>query len=136
MSSDYRGKYEAEKKDPLKPYYPIIGLLLLGIAGVAGYFGRAPVYAFVKSNLLSGATGLPDDTIMEYVVAFGIGLVLIGVFSMVFAVFAPKPKNRKETSESTLKSQKEQMNAERQRAKRRKAQMHAKMKKANRQKNQ
>ncbi|MDQ7025088.1 MAG: hypothetical protein Q9P44_05965 [Anaerolineae bacterium] len=136
MSSDYRRKYEAKRKDPLKPYYPIIGLILIGIAGAVGYFGRASVYAFVKSNLLTNTTGLPEDSVMEYVVAFGIGLVLIGVFSMVFAVFAPKPKNRKETSESTLKREKEEMDAERLRAKRRKAQMHAKMKKANRQKNQ
>jgi hypothetical protein len=133
--SEFRGKYEAEKKDPLKPWYPVIGLLLLGIAGAAAFFARVPAYAFLKRSLLQGVGNLPDDTTMEYVVAFGIGLAIIGIFSMVFALFAPKSKNRKLVSENTLKNQKDEMNAERQRAKRRKQQMQAKMKKTRREQN-
>jgi hypothetical protein len=134
--SEYRGKYEAVKKDPLKPWYPVIGLLLIGIAGAAAFFARQPAYAFLKQNLLQGVgANLPDDTTMEYVVAFGIGLAIIGIFSMVFALFAPKSKNRKLVSESTLKNQKDEMNAERQRAKRRKLQMQSKMKKTRREQN-
>lgn len=133
VENEYRGKYQAEKKDPLKPWYPIIGLLLLGIAGAAGFFARVPAYAFLKRTLLQGATAnLPDDTTMQYVVAFGIALAIVGIFSMVFALFAPKPKSRKLVSENVLKDQKEEMNRERMRAKRRKQQMDAKMRKANR----
>ena len=107
--NEYRGKYEAEKKDPLKPWYPVIGLFLLGIAGAAGYFARQPAYAYLKKTLLSGVGGLPEYTGREYVVAFGIALAIICIFSMVFAVFAPKSKNRKLVAESALKNQKEEI---------------------------
>ena len=131
VENEYRGKYEAEKKDPLKPWYPVIGLFLLAIAGAAGFLARVPAYAFLKRTLLQGVGGLPDDTTMEYVVALGIGLAIIGIFSLVFALFAPKPKGRKYVTENVLKDQKEEMQRERVRAKRRKVQMEAKMRKAN-----
>jgi hypothetical protein len=134
--NEYRGKFEKPKVDPLKPYYPIIGLVLLIIAGAVGFFARQPAYAFIQKTFLAGQGGLPDREIMEYVVAFGIGLVIVGIASLVFAMFAPKSKNRKLTSETALKSEKDQMNEERIRAKRRKLQMEMKMKKANRQKGQ
>jgi hypothetical protein len=54
---------------------------------------------------------------------------------MVFSLFGPKSKNSKLVSESTLKNQKDEMNAERQRAKRRKLQMQSKMKKTRREQN-
>jgi hypothetical protein len=132
--NEYRGKYEAEKKDPLKPWYPVIGLVLLAIGGAAGFLARVPAYSFLRATLLKGVGGLPDDTTMQYVVAFGIGLAIIGIFSLVFAIFAPKSKNRKLVAESTLKDQKDEMNRERQRAKRRKNQMQSKMRKASREK--
>ena len=134
--NEYRGKFEKPKVDPLKPYYPIIGLVLLAIAGAVGFFARQPAYAFIQDTFLQGVGGLPDRETMEYVVAFGIALVIVGIASLAFAVFAPKPKNRKLVAENTLKAQKDQMNEERIRAKRRKQQMEAKMRKANRQKGQ
>lgn len=134
MTNEFRGKYEAEKKDPLKPWYPVIGLILIALAGAAGYFARVPAYRTLKSNLLQGVGNLPEDAVMEYVVAFGIGLAIIGVFAMVFAVFAPKPKGRKYVSETALRDNKQEMERERQRSKRRQAQMQSKMKKANRSK--
>lgn len=135
MTNEFRGKYEAEKKDPLKPWYPVIGLVLIGLAGAAGFFARVPAYRVLKDSLLKGVTSLPEDPVMEYVVAFGIALAIIGVFSMVFALFAPKPKSRKYVSEDSLKANKQEMERERIRAKRRKSQMQSKMKKANRAKN-
>ena len=106
----------------------------MGIAGAVGFFAREPAYGFIQQNFLSDASGLPPTETMEWVVAFGIFLVIIGVFSAVFALFAPKPKSRKYVSESALKDRKAEMERERRRAKRRKAQMRQKMQKANRRK--
>jgi hypothetical protein len=102
----------------------------------SGIFRTGSGVCFSEADVAAGVgANLPDDTTMEYVVAFGIGLAIIGIFSMVFALFAPKSKNRKLVSESTLKNQKDEMNAERQRAKRRKLQMQSKMKKTRREQN-
>ena len=132
MTNEFRSKYEVEKKDPFRAWYPIIGLVLIALAGGAAFIARAPAYAFVKNNFLQNVGNLPEDRLMEYVVAFAITLAILGVFSMAFAIMAPKPKYRKEVSESTLKEQKNEMLREQERAKRRKRQMEAKMRKANR----
>lgn len=128
-SNEFGGKYAPKKKDPLKPWYPLIGIILIAIAGAVGFFLRQPVYAFLERTLLKGAGNLPAET-MEYIVAGGIALVIIGVFSAVFALFAPK--TNKLVTEKHLLAQKQEAERERLRAKKRKYQMRQKMKQANR----
>ena len=136
VENEYRGKYEAEKKDPLKPWYPIIGLVLLAIAGLAGVLASGTALSFLQGyfpQLQAEVCSIPEimNCQMQLVIAAAIALAIVGIFSLVFAIFAPKPKSRKLVAESALKTQKEEMNRERDRAKRRKMQMDAKMRKAN-----
>jgi hypothetical protein len=66
---------------------------------------------------------------MQMIVAGAIALVIIGVFSMVFALFAPK--QNKLVSQKVLAQEKQAIDLERRRAKKRKYQMRQKMRKAN-----
>ena len=127
MSENLGGKYAPKKKEPLKAFYPIIGLILMSIAGAVGYFSSEWAYELLGQYV----DNMPqDDFQMQMVVAFAIFLVITVVFSAIFAVFAPKPP--KMVSEKALMSEKQDRERERMRAKKRKAQMRKKMKGASR----
>lgn len=126
--NEFRGKYEAEAKKPLQPYYPVIGLIVMAIAAAIAYFVSTPVFEWIVPNLLNGNTQGQE---LEIQIAIGVvvWLVIISVFGAMFAVF--QPKTSKLVSESALKGEKDEREADRLRAQRRRKQMQQKMRKAN-----
>lgn len=128
-----QGKYAPKKKDPLRPFYPIIGLLIAGIAGAAAFLGARPLYELIRTNLSPDvAAGLPTVEQMIPVVGVMIFLVIMLLFSLIFALL--QPRKQKVTEQSLLKEKQEKerelrLSRERQRT------MREKMRKANRDKN-
>lgn len=126
MSS--QGKFVKEKKDPLRPFYPIIGLVILAIGGAVGWFsapfildfGEAYIPPEVTRSLIEVHPLAPEMTVTGLVV-----LLLVLVFSAIFAIFAPKPE--KLVTEGALKREREQIQQDRRRTKARKRKMRERM---------
>lgn len=118
--SEYGGKFAPKKKDPLKPFIPVIGLFLAIIAGAIAYFASEPALEVVKTYIAIG-----DAPEMRWVVAGAIFLLIIMVVGMLYTVFQPRlPKG---VSESDLDREKQEKAKEAAAAARRKREMQAKM---------
>lgn len=131
--SQYGGKYAPKKKDPLKPFYPVIGLVFAAIAAAVGFFASPFVLQLLKDTVLSSAVGqLPGDDVMQIVIGVMIFLVMVAVFAMIFAIFAPRPD--KLATDQAVIQQKQEMELERQRAKMRNRRMKERMRTANKDK--
>lgn len=126
------GNFQVEKKDPLKPFYPIIGLLVMVIAGAVGWFGSPFALDFADDYIPSDIiTSLVEvhPLAPEMVVAFLIFLMIVMLFSAIFAVFAPKKE--KLVTESALKQERLAKDADRRRTKARKRKMKSRMREGN-----
>jgi uncharacterized membrane protein (DUF106 family) len=131
--SEIRGKYAPKKKDPLKPFYPVIGLVFAAIAAAVGFFASPFVLQLLKDTVLSSAVGqLPADDVMQIVIGVMIFLVMIALFGMIFAMFAPRPD--KLSTDQAVIQEKREREIERQRAKMRGRNMKEKMRTANKNK--
>ncbi len=128
-SEEFGGKYATKKKDPLRPFYPIIGLIVAAIAGAIAYFGASPAYELIRTNLLQNATGLPPVEQMELLVGVMIFLVIMMLFGLVFAAF--QPRTPRAVTERGLLEEKQEKERERRRARQRQRSMREKMRKAN-----
>lgn len=128
--SDFQGKYAPKKKDPLRAFYPIIGLIIIVIAGAVGWFG-APFVLEYGADYIPRAvtTGISDPLTLQILVAVLIFFVIVAIFAMVYAIFAPKPT--KLVSEGALKREREQKLAEQRRMKKRRRKMNARMRAGN-----
>lgn len=126
--NEFRGKYEAAPKKPLAAFYPVIGLLVMVIAGAISYFAAPYGYDLVTQYVLDGGVGDQAD---ELTIAVGvvIWLIVVTLFGAMFAV--TQPKTSKLVSETALKQEKDEKEAERRRAQRRRKSMKSKMRKAN-----
>ncbi|MEO1166351.1 MAG: hypothetical protein AAFV98_21420 [Chloroflexota bacterium] len=131
---DYQSKFAPKKKDPLRPFLPIIGLLIMGIAGVVGWYVSPIVldlglqYDIIPAQV----TGALTATELQYVVAGMIFLLIVALFATIYAVFAPKPERL--VSEASLKKEREDKIAERRRIKARRGKMRRRMKDAKKKK--
>ncbi|MEM9952506.1 MAG: hypothetical protein AAF846_12940 [Chloroflexota bacterium] len=125
------GKYAVQKKDPLRAFYPIIGLVIFAIAAAVGWFSSPFVLEFASAYIpveaLNSLTDI-DPNMPLYVVAFMVFLLIIMVFSALYALFSPKQE--KLVTEAVLKKERDEMEAERKRTKARKRRMRERMKAA------
>ena len=129
---DFKGKYEVEKKDPLRAFYPIIGLVVMVIAGAVGWFGSPFALDFADDFIPADViTSLVDvhPLAPEMLVAFLIFLMIVMLFSAIFAVFAPKKE--KMVTDGVLKQERIAKEADRRRTKARKRKMRARMREGN-----
>lgn len=135
MSQNIGGKFAKKKKDPLKPFYPIIGLIVMVAAGAIGIFAAPFAIDMVSSNLPTEIMQRNEAQLtilsfsiseLELMFAAMIFFVVVGFLGFVFAIFAPKPP--KEVSEKALMADKRAMDMERKRLKRRKSAMRKRMK--------
>lgn len=130
--SSQGSKYQVEKKDPLKPFYSIIGLVILAIAGAVGWFSAPFILEFLEDFV-------PPDMIAslvevhplapEMLVTFLVVLMIVFLFSAIFAMFAPKQE--KSVSEAALKQEKQSREQERKRIKASRRKMKARMREGN-----
>ena len=126
------GNFQPVKKDPLKAFYPIIGLVVMLIAGAVGWFGAPFALDFADNYIPSEViTSLVDvhPLAPEMLVAFLIFLMIVMLFSAIFAIFAPKQE--KLVTESALKQERSAREADRRRTKARRRKMKARMKEGN-----
>jgi type VI protein secretion system component VasK len=125
MSGNYGGKYAPRKKNPLKPFYPVIGLLILILGGGFAYLVSPSVTSWL--DLRVEGTFPPQ---MRLIVAGVIFLLIILVLGMVFSVF--QPKTPKGVSEKDLDKEKQERLKEQQAAAKRRKEMQTKMRQRNR----
>ncbi len=126
---EIRGKYEPEKKDPLRAFLPIIGLIIIVIAGAVGWFSAPFVLEYGGQYIPSEVTTQLDEFTLQVLVAVAIFFIIVAVFSAIYALFSPK--TNKLVTESTLKQERIAKDQERRRTKARKRKMKARMKEAN-----
>jgi len=109
FEDEYSGRQK--KKDPLKPYYPLLGLLLgLAFAAIA-YAVAPPVHQFIYDSGFIKTfpepkmdTGVLKDKYPTFAVAGVIFVALVLIATVIFALFAPKPQ--KQVTENELKDEK------------------------------
>ncbi|GAB5490008.1 MAG: hypothetical protein Phog2KO_02230 [Phototrophicaceae bacterium] len=127
MSS--QGKYKVAKKDPLRAFLPIIGIIIMVVAGAVGWFSSPFVLEFLGPYIPTEVTTQLDEFTLQILVAVVIFFMLIATFSAIYAMFAPKPS--KLVTESALKKERDAKAQERRRTKARSRKMKARMKEAN-----
>ena len=129
--SDVNNYRPPKRRKWLRAFYPIIGLVVMGIAGAIAYVGSLPACDLLASRgIFSGST--VDPQTLQIAVGGGIFLVIILLIAFVFAVIQPKDKTRKLVTEKALVKEREQMQAEAKAKKRRQQAMRKKMKQRNR----
>jgi hypothetical protein len=120
MEDEYAGR--KKKRDPLKAFLPLIGLLLALAMGFIAWVARIAVHDLLIDNI----TDFPKDEEIQYIIAGVIFLMMMLVFGVIYAIFAPKPDKR--ASEAEMKKEKafrrKEELARRERKKRVRKQMH------------
>ena len=124
-----RGKYETEKKDPLRAFLPIIGLIIMVVVGAVGWFSSPYVLGFLGPYIPIEMTAQLDEMTLRLLVSAVIFFILIATFSAIYAMFAPKPS--KLVTEASLKKERDAKEQERRRTKARSRKMKSRMKAAN-----
>lgn len=117
---------QAKKKDPIAPFLPIIGLVIIVLAGGFAYLVSGPAHDFLRSQL---GSQIPNEPVVQYAIAGMIFLLIVLVVGMVFAAFQPKPEMT--VSERQLDKEKKEREKERLERKKRQRLMKEKMRKAN-----
>ncbi len=130
MSENQFGtKYAPKKESRLKPFYPVLGLLILIAFGALAYFVSGPITQWVD-----GVATIPLPLLqLRPIVGVGTFIVLTLLLAMVYSIF--QPKTPKGVSERDLDREKQERIKEDKAMNRRKKEMQAKMRARNRQNN-
>jgi hypothetical protein len=132
QESPYAGKFTPKKKDPMRAFLPVIGLLVIVAAGAVAWFGSPFIiqWLFTQDYFnLPASVSSADPFFFQILVSIMIFFVIVAVFSLLYAVVAPRPP--KAVHESVLMDERKKMELERQRDVARKRKMKSKMKNAN-----
>ncbi len=123
MSNDFNSKYQKKQASRLKAFYPIIGLVIMLIAGAIAYFVSPAVTDILVEQLLEG--DVPENMqVISGGLVFGL---IVTVVALVYSLFAARPANREMLTDEALMKDKEDMEREERAKKRRKRQMLQKM---------
>jgi hypothetical protein len=125
----FNSKYQPKKPSPLKPFYPVIGLIILIVFGAISYFLSRPITELVDAR----TTIALEFAQLQLVIGIGIFIVLTLALAAVYSVF--QPKTPKGVSERDLDREKQEKMREAAAANRRKKEMQAKMRARNKQNN-
>jgi phosphotransferase system glucose/maltose/N-acetylglucosamine-specific IIC component len=129
--NQYGSKYAPKKPSPLKPFYPVIGLLVLVIFGAIAFAVSQPITNFIDQRVTT--MPLPVSQ-LRIIVGVGVFIVLTLLLAMTYSIF--QPKTPKGVSERDLDREKQERQKEEKAAARRKKEMQAKMRARNRQNNE
>lgn len=130
----YSGKFVPKKKDPLRPFLPVLGLLIIAAAGAVAWFGSPFLinWLVTQQNFLTipAAVTDPENALtIQALAAMLIFFIIVAFASLLYAVVAPRPP--KLVQENVLLAERKQAELERQRDVARKRKMKARMKNAN-----
>jgi predicted PurR-regulated permease PerM len=103
-----------EKKNPLNPFLPVLGLFLAAALGAVAYIVSEPLQDLLSRNIAN----FPAGTEIRYVIAGVLFIILLLFAGMIYALLAPKPT--KLISEQQLKKERVQREQDRLAKKRRK----------------
>jgi hypothetical protein len=126
LGDEYSGRAAGrkQKRSGIRPFLPLLGLLLAVAMGVIAYFLSPSVLSFLASRFANIDTG---DQKMKLVVTGAIFLVLMGFSAVIIAAATPKKKTNKLATEAVLKKEKQEKQKEVLAAKQRKRQIQKKV---------
>jgi len=107
---------------------PVMGFLLAGTAAIIAFIAAEPATDLLRKNL----SGIPDEQGVQIAVGFGIFLVLMLVFAMLYAILAPKPPKMSNVTERELDKEKKARQREKLEQKRRRRAINSEMARRNR----
>lgn len=113
--SDGNSRIKQKEKASIRAFLPAIGLIVAGLCAVVAIFLSSPVHNFLIAQFGSQIPNAPE---VQYVIAFGLFLVFITIFGLIYAFAAPKPE--KMVSERELDREKREREAERRQIKKNK----------------
>lgn len=131
-ANPYSGKFVPKKKDPLRPFLPVIGLLMIAAAGAVGWFGSPFLidWLFTQNYVaIPAAVADSDPLTLQALATMMIFFIIVGFGGLLYAIVAPRPP--KLVQENVLGQERKQMELERQREVARKRKMKSRMKNAN-----
>ena len=120
--------FRGSKPSKRSPFLPVIGLILLIVAGAIAWFLSDPAYGFLRDNV----QGIPAQAVMRYIIAVAIFLVEILLVAAVYALF--QPRTPRMVTEQELDREKQERLREREASDRRKKQMREKLREQSRRK--
>lgn len=139
----YSGKFVPKKKDPLRPFLPVIGLAIIAVAGAVAWFGAPFLLQWLfTQNFFSLPDAMrstepvtlyadfvvPANVLLQAITALLIFFVIVGIAAVLYAVVAPRPP--KLVSENILAAERKQIQLDQQREEARKRKMRSRMKNA------
>jgi len=115
-----------QKKDPLRPFYPVIGLLLIACFAAIAWVLHEPLRDILVENI-SDLPQANEEGFQEvgYVAGGSIFVILLMFASLLYAAFAPKQQNV--VSERELLNEKKAKEAEIRARKKRKREIQKQM---------
>lgn len=127
MSFEDEYAVKPKKKNPLNPFLPLIGLLLIAAAGGIGFVLSKPLTEVLQTNVLpNNAQDIADNfETVQAIVGVITAIVILLFVAAIYALFAPKPT--KLTTEKELQREKEEKLAEELARKKRKQEINRKM---------
>lgn len=133
QENPYSGKFTPKKKDPLRPFLPVLGLLIIAAAGAVAWFGSPFLINWLLTQQsfirIPASVTDADPLVLQGIIAMLIFFIIVAFAAMLYAAVAPRPP--KLVQESVLLDERKQMELERQREVARRRKMKAKMKNAN-----
>lgn len=141
LEDEYAGRGKAESKG-VRPFLPIMGLVLIIAFGAIGYV-LSPNAVMLAQNNLNGFDGgcydaggkiICENTGIQLIFAGLIFVVLMGFAGFFLALFSPKPKTDKLSTEKQLKKEKVEREKERLARKRRKQEINRRVAKERKEK--
>jgi hypothetical protein len=132
-ANPYSGKFVPKKKDPLRPFLPVLGLLIVAAAGAVAWFGSPFLLDWLLNQqnyvAMPAAVLQADELTLQMLASIMIFFIIIAIGGLLYAVVAPRPP--KLVSESVLAAERKQIELDRQRDVARKRKMKSRMKNAN-----
>lgn len=111
---------------------PVMGFLLIGASAAIAFVAAEPATELLRDNL----RGVPPEDGIQIAVGFGIFLTLLMIFSLFYAIGAPKPKKMDQVSEKELEKEKKARQREKLEQRKRRRAVNLAMAKENRERNQ
>jgi hypothetical protein len=128
----YASKFTPPKKDPLRPFLPVLGLLIIAAAGAVAWFSSPFIRQWLFQQryvALPAAVMSADQFTLEILISVMVFAIIIAFAGLLYAIVAPRPP--KLISENVLAAERKQMELDRQRDVQRKRKMKSRMKDAN-----
>jgi hypothetical protein len=126
FEDEYARKGRKKNRDPIRPFLPVLGLLLAVALAAISWVIHEPLRDFLVEQFPDlPQPGTESFEVVGYIAGGVVFVVLLMIVSMLYTIFAPRPE--KLTSESQLKRERDDIDAERRAKKKRQQQIRRNM---------